>query len=165
MDIRDCSPEDIADVCAIYNHYIEHTSITFEETLLSPTDMAARVNTCQQHYPWLVCVDRGQIVGYAYASKWKERAAYRHTAETTVYLKDGMGGQGYGAALYKALLARIRADADKACHVLLGCIAIPNEASVALHESLGFEKVAHFTQVGRKFGRWLDVGYWQLTTA
>lgn len=163
MDIRDCQPEDIADVCAIYNHYIAHTSITFEEVLLSPQDMAARVNAYQQHYPWLVCVDYGQIVGYAYASKWKERAAYRHTAETTVYLKDGMGGQGYGTALYKALIEQIKANTETVCHVVLGCIAIPNEPSVALHESLGFEQVAHFTQVGRKFGQWLDVGYWQLT--
>lgn len=162
MDIRPCQDEDIADVCAIYNHYIEHTTITFEEVPLSPADMATRVKAYQQHYPWLVCLDYGQIVGYAYASKWKERAAYRHTAEATVYLKDGLSGQGYGTALYRALIEQIRADASQPCHVVLGCIAIPNEASVALHESLGFQKVAHFAQVGRKQGKWLDVGYWQL---
>lgn len=163
MDIRACRDEDIADICAIYNHYIEHTSITFEEALLTPADMAARVSASQSHYPWLVCVDYGQVVGYAYASRWRERAAYRHTAEATVYLRHGMGGQGYGTSLYKALLAALKANAERPCHVVLGCIAIPNEASVALHESLGFQKVAHFPQVGRKFGQWLDVGYWQLT--
>jgi phosphinothricin acetyltransferase len=98
------------------------------------------------------------IVGYAYASKWKERSAYKNTAEVTAYLKHGLSGQGYGKALYTTLLEALKA---LDCHVVLGCIALPNQASVGLHEYFGFSKVAHFTEVGRKFNQWIDVGYWQ----
>ncbi len=122
--------------------------------------MAARVADCTQRYPWLVCEREGQVVGYAYANLWKQRAAYRHSAELTVYVREGCTGQGHGKALYTALIAAMR---QTDTHVLLGCIALPNEDSVRLHEALGFQQVGHFTQVGRKFERWLDVGYWQLT--
>ena len=159
MLIEPCQPDDVAAVCEIYNHYIEHSTITFEEQTLSVTEMGSRIAAVQTLYPWLVCRDKGRVVGYAYASRWKERAAYRHTAESTIYLKDGHGGRGIGKALYARLLDAL---ARQDCHVILGCIALPNESSVALHESLGFTKVAHFSEVGRKFHRWLDVGYWQL---
>jgi phosphinothricin acetyltransferase len=87
------------------------------------------------------------------------RAAYRYSAETSVYVAQGQGGRGIGSALYKALLEELR---TRGIHMAIGGIAQPNPASVALHESLGFEKVAHFKQVGRKFDRWIDVGYWEL---
>ena len=158
MQVRPVEPADAAAICDIYNHYIEHTTITFEEVLLTPGEMAARIEACTTSYPWLVCVDECAVVGYAYAGRWKERAAYRHTAEATVYVKAGHARRGCGQALYAALLP---AAFERGCHVLLGCIALPNESSVALHERFGFRKVAHFTEVGRKFGRWIDVGYWQ----
>jgi L-amino acid N-acyltransferase YncA len=159
MIVRACAPTDVAQICDIYNHYIERTVITFEETPVALDEMQARVATVTQRYPWLVAVDaQGQVLGYAYASAWKTRAAYRHTAETTVYVRDGRVGQGCGKALYAALLARLDAQG---CHVALGCIALPNAASVRLHEHFGFAKVAHFNEVGRKFEQWLDVGYWQ----
>lgn len=157
--IRPCIPADIPQICGIYNHYIAHTTITFEEETLQVAQMQARIEACMASYPWLVSVDEhGRVAAYAYAGKWKERASYRHTAETTVYVRDGWAGQGHGGALYEALLAALK---DKGCHIALGCIAIPNDASVALHERFGFEKVAHFNEVGFKHGRWLDVGYWQ----
>lgn len=158
VQVRPVQPEDAAAICDIYNHYIEHTAITFEEVRLAPDEMAARIEACTRAYPWLVCMDGGQVVGYAYASKWKERVAYRHTAEATVYLRAGHSGRGFGQALYAALLPAVF---ERGYHVLLGCIALPNDASVALHERFGFRKVAHFTEVGRKFGQWIDVGYWQ----
>jgi len=156
--IRACELKDIPQICEIYNYYISNTVITFEETPLTVAEMSARIESYTKLYPWLVCEVEGSVVGYAYASKWKERSAYKKTAEATVYLKNGLSGKGYGKALYSALL-----DALKAldCHVVLGCIALPNEASVGLHESFGFNKVAHFTEVGRKFSQWVDVGYWQ----
>jgi L-amino acid N-acyltransferase YncA len=160
MLIRPCTPSDTAAICTIYNYYIEHTVITFEETPLSVAQMQERINTYIQRYPWLVCEVDGEVVGYAYASKWKERVAYKHTAEITVYLKHDIIQKGYGSALYAELIAQLKTGG---CHVALGCIAIPNEPSVKLHERLGFQKVAHFTAVGRKFDRWLDVGYWQKT--
>ena len=160
LQIRPVEPADAAAICDLYNHYIEHTTITFEEELLSPIDMAARIASYTKSHPWLVCVDEGAVVGYAYAAKWKERSAFRHTAEVTVYVHAAQVRLGYGQALYAALLP---AAFQRGYHVLLGCIALPNEASVALHERFGFRKVAHFTDVGRKFGRWIDVGYWQRT--
>jgi L-amino acid N-acyltransferase YncA len=158
VQIRDCESRDVAQVCDIYNHYITHTAITFEEEPLEVSQMQARVDTYTKLYPWLVCCTGDSVVGYAYASKWKERAAYSHTAEVTVYLHESHQGKGYGKALYADLLASLD---SMGCHVALGCIALPNEASVRLHEDFGFIKVGHFCEVGRKFGQWLDVGYWQ----
>lgn len=158
MEIRACADNDVAEICEIYNHYIERTVITFEEIPLTYAQMKERVHAYTKLYPWLVCEDAGEIVGYAYASKWKERSAYKHTAEVTVYLKHNATQKGYGSALYRELIAQLE---GKGCHVLLGCLAIPNEASAKLHERFGFKQIAHFTEVGRKFDRWIDVGYWQ----
>lgn len=158
MIVRPCTANDITAICTIYNYYIEHTVITFEEIPLTVAQMQERINVYTQLYPWLVCEDAGEVVGYAYASKWKERSAYKHTAEVTVYLKHDATQKGYGSALYAELIEQIIA---KGCHVLLGCIATPNEPSEKLHARFGFKQVAQFSQVGHKFGRWLDVGYWQ----
>lgn len=159
MHVRPCTPEDVPQICEIYNRYVLESTITFEEQPLELPDMAARVRACTQRYPWYVCAnDVGAILGYAYASQWKERAAYRHTAEVTVYVRAGQTGQGVGSALYAALLPALQA---LDVHVMLACIALPNKPSVALHERLGFRKVAHFNEVGCKFEQWLDVGYWQ----
>ena len=95
--------------------------------------------------------------GYAYAAPWRARAAYRHSVETSIYLAPGAGGRGLGARLYRALFAALPSHV----HAAIGGVSLPNPASVALHERLGFRKVAHFREVGRKFGRWIDVGYWQ----
>lgn len=164
LTVRPCRQTDIASVCEIYNHYVRHTTITFEEEPVPEAAMRARVAECQGRHAWLVCEDeeQGGIVGYAYASPWKARAAYRHTAEVTVYLRHGLGRRGYGGALYASLLEQL---AQQGCHAAVACIALPNEASVALHERMGFRPVARFNEVGRKFDRWLDVGYWQLMLA
>ncbi|MES2676209.1 MAG: N-acetyltransferase family protein [Pseudomonadota bacterium] len=158
MNIRSCESRDVEKICGIYNYYINNTVITFEETPLTMSEMANRIQTYTKLYPWLVCEVEGKIVGYAYASKWKERSAYKNTAEITVYLENGLSRKGYGKALYSALLELLQ---QANCHVVLGCIAIPNEASERLHEYFGFKKVAHFSEVGRKFEQWVDVGYWQ----
>jgi len=158
VEIRRCEDHDVAQVCDIYNHYIKNTIITFEEVPLSVAEMQARIEAYTKLYPWFVCCEGSSVVGYAYASKWKERAAYRNTAESTVYVRESLEGKGYGKALYAALLESLE---QLNCHVVLGCIALPNEASVGLHEHFGFKNVAHFSEVGLKFGRWVDVGYWQ----
>lgn len=158
MQIRPATAADTAAICSIYNYYIEHTVITFEEVAVSIDVMQTRIDKITPTYPWLVCEDAGEVVGYAYASQWKERSAYKHTAEMTVYLKYDATQKGYGSALYKELIAQLKA---KGCHVLLGCLAIPNEPSAKLHERFGFKQIAHFTDVGRKFERWIDLGYWQ----
>ena len=100
-----------------------------------------------------------RLVGFAYAGRWHERSAYRHTVETSIYLDPARVGKGLGTRLYSALIDRLRARGD--LHAAIGGIALPNKASVSLHERLGFEKTAHYREIGFKQGRWIDVGYWQ----
>lgn len=109
--------------------------------------------------PWLVALQGDAVAGYAFATKWKGRCAYRFSVETTVYLDDAVRGNGIGTALYRDLLARLT---SMGFHTAIGGIALPNDASVRLHEKLGYRKVAHFQQTGFKFGKWIDVGYWQV---
>lgn len=160
--IRAATPDDASAIVAIYNHYIATTSISFEERAVTVEEMAQRVRDVTDALPWLVHVEDGRVTGYAYATKWRVRSAYRFSAETSVYVEQGRGGRGIGKALYTALLAELR---RREIHMAIGGIAQPNPASVALHESLGFKKVAHFSEVGRKFDRWVDVGYWELKLA
>lgn len=158
--IREASPADAAAVAAIYNHYIENTVVTFEVDVLSADDMRARMARVHAaSLPWLVWDEAGTVRGYAYASKFRDRAAYRYSPESTVYLAPDSTRQGIGTALYAELVSRLRLGGN---HLVLGAVALPNEASVALHESLGFTHVGTFSEIGRKFGRWIDVGFWQL---
>ncbi|MCD6050074.1 MAG: phosphinothricin N-acetyltransferase [Verrucomicrobia bacterium] len=157
--IREVTAQDAEKVCAIYNHYVLGTTITFEEEAVSAETMRKRFADVTAMYPWLILEDDGQVLGYAYARKFHERAAYRHTAELAVYLAHECHGRGAGSSLYRELLARLK---PLKVHVALGGIALPNEKSVALHEKLGFKKVAHLEEVGWKFERWIDVGYWEL---
>lgn len=105
-----------------------------------------------------MAVRDGDVIGYAYASKWKGRCAYRFAVETSVYVDSSARGAGVGTVLYEALFAAL---GGRGIHAAIGGIALPNEASIALHERFGMKKVAHFEQVGFKFDRWIDVGYWQ----
>jgi L-amino acid N-acyltransferase YncA len=157
--IRSATAEDAARICEIYNHYVLYSTITFEEQAVSIDEMRHRIADALSGLLWLVWdVDR-EIQGFAYASKWKGRCAYRYSVESTVYVAEGETSRGIGSELYEALIKELR---QQNVHVVMGGIALPNEASIALHEKLGFEKVAHFREVGWKFGSWIDVGYWQL---
>ena len=159
ISIRPVRESDAADIVGIYNTYVLETCITFETDPVQPAEMSRRIaETLESSLPWLVAEASGQVMGYAYASKWKGRCAYRYSVESTVYLQPGQTGKGIGVRLYAALL-----DAIRACsiHTVIGGIALPNAASIGLHERLGFRKVAHFEQVGYKQDRWVDVGYWQ----
>lgn len=157
--IRDATPDDAAALAAIYNPYITELLTSFEKDPVTPETMLARMKAVQAQYPWLVCEREGEVAGYAYATRWKERHAYQYCAECAVYLRRDAGGQGLGSALYAELVQQLPACGVK---VAIGCIALPNDASVALHEKFGFRKVGHFPKVGCKFGQWIDVGYWQL---
>ncbi|ATQ77132.1 phosphinothricin acetyltransferase [Massilia violaceinigra] len=160
LNIRDAGADDAAAIVAIYNHYILTTSISFEEESVSEEVMAGRISDIQQAgLPFLAMTEGDTVIGYAYATKWRVRRAYRFAVESSIYLAPELGGKGHGATLYKALLARL---AQGEVHMVIGGVAQPNEASVALHEKLGFKKVAHFSEVGFKFGRWIDVAYWEL---
>ena len=158
--IHPALPADAEAIAAIYNHYILNSISTFEEQIISAQTMARRmaeVNAAA--LPWLVAEDAGRITGYAYASRWKTRSGYRFSVESSIYLDPSMVGGGLGTRLYQALLADVR---QLGVHAVMGGVSLPNEASVRLHEKLGFLKVAHFKEVGYKFGGWIDVGYWQL---
>ena len=158
--IRPATPADAAAIAAIYNHYVANTIITFEEDAVGPEDMARRVaETLDASLPWFVWEEGGRILGYASASKWKSRCAYRHAVESTIYLDQSATGRGLGTVLYTALLADLKA---RGLHAVIGGIALPNAASVALSEKLGFKKIGQFKEVGWKFRQWIDVGYWEL---
>ncbi|MEE4191842.1 MAG: N-acetyltransferase family protein [Halieaceae bacterium] len=157
--IRAARESDGEPLAALYNHYVRHTATTFETEPINGRDMFSRVAAVQQiGLPWLVLEEDGKLQGYACAVRWKGRAAYQNSVESTIYLAEGLGGRGLGTLLYEELLAQLR---NRGMHCALGGIALPNAASVALHERMGFEKVAHLKEVGRKFDRWIDVGYWQ----
>jgi L-amino acid N-acyltransferase YncA len=157
--IRPCTAADAAGICSIYNHYVLETIVTFEEVPVQVEDMARRIVDVTSRFPWLVCEQDGLICGYAYAGTWKERSAYRYSVESTVYLAPHVTGRGIGTALYSALLEALRGTD---VHCAVGGISLPNAASVALHEKLGFTNIGHFREVGRKFDRWVDVGYWEI---
>jgi phosphinothricin acetyltransferase len=157
--IRPATDNDLRSIARIYNHYILNAIATFEEEPVSTGEMAGRLEVIRSaSLPWLVADRDGQVAGYAYAGKWGGRCSYRFSVESTVYVDPAAVGQRVGTALYEALLDTLR---DRSVHVVIGGIALPNPASVALHEKLGFQKVAHFREVGFKFNKWIDVGYWQ----
>lgn len=157
--VRPATQSDAEAIARIYNHYVLNTIITFEETAVSPEEMAKRIAEVQDNaLPWLVLESDNQVIGYTYASKWKGRCAYRYSVECSVYLAQDRGGRGYGTRLYESLFAQLR---DRGMHVVIGGIVLPNPPSIALHERFGMSKVAHFKEVGFKFGQWLDVGYWE----
>ena len=157
--LRPVRLNDAPSICDIYNHYIQHSPATFEEVPLTPDDMRQRILETTKTYPWLVCEEDGALLGYCYGRKWRERAAYRHSVEVTVYLDPSALGKGRGTALFDALLAELRA---RQFHCVIGGVALPNPASIALLEKFGLRKVAHFREIGFKFDQWIDVGYWQL---
>mgnify|MGYP001167409988 CR=1 FL=1 len=156
--IRPATAADAQALCDIYNPYIEKTVITFEEVPLAAAAMAQRVADIQAGHMWHVAEEGGRLLGYAYAGPWRPRAAYRYAVETSVYLAEDALGRGVGRALYEVLLDELP---RKGFRCAMGGIALPNDASVRLHEAMGFVKVAHFEDVGFKFGQWIPVGYWQ----
>jgi phosphinothricin acetyltransferase len=157
--VRPAVAADASHVSEIYNHYVATSTITFEAEPVSTAEMGERIRDIQsQSYPWLVAAIGSDVVGFAYASKWKVRAAYRHSSEITVYVRAGQGRSGIGSALYERLLPAVK---ERGVHAVIGGVALPNDASIRLHEKFGFVKCAHFREVGFKFDRWIDVAYWQ----
>ncbi len=157
--IRACAAGDAPALCAIYNHYVRDTVITFEEAPVAAPEMAQRIVDAATRFPWLVAEEDNEVVGYAYATPWKARSAYRFSVESTVYVAPSQTGRGVGTALYRELIDALR---KQGVHSVVGGIALPNAASITLHEKLGFKKIGQFVEIGRKFDRWVDVGYWEL---
>ncbi|HEL1586798.1 TPA: N-acetyltransferase [Streptococcus suis] len=158
IDIRSARIEDAADLVAIYAPYVEKTAITFETQVPTVSEFASRIEKTLGKFPYLVAVEEGKILGYAYASTYYARAAYDWTVELSVYIQQEARGKGIGTMLYDALEEELIVRGFKN---LLACIALPNPASLALHKKRGYEQVAHFKNVGYKFGNWHDIVWLQ----
>ncbi|MDE3122995.1 MAG: N-acetyltransferase [Paracoccaceae bacterium] len=153
--VRDAQPSDMAAVQAIYAHHVLHGIATFEEIPPSVEEMQSRrAAVLAAGLPYLVAEIGGQVLGYAYATAYRPRPAYRHTVEDSVYVAEGQGGRGIGAALLTALIARCEAGRWRQMVAVIGNSG--NAGSIALHRRLGFREVGTLTSVGFKLGRWVD---------
>ncbi|WFU92179.1 GNAT family N-acetyltransferase (plasmid) [Rhizobium sp. CC1099] len=158
MIVREVDVSDAAMIQAIYAPVVANTIISFEEIPPDISEMARRIATIAPVYPYLVAEEDGQVLGYAYACEHRTRSAYRFSVDVTVYVADRAHRRGIGRLLYSELLP---AAAARGYHAAFAGIALPNEASVRLHQTMGFRSVGIYREVGRKFGRWHDVGWWQ----
>jgi phosphinothricin acetyltransferase len=156
--IRLASDADADGIAEIYRPVVESTTISFETDAPDREEMARRVHDTLKAYPWLVCEMEGRLAGYAYATRHRVRGAYRWSVDTSVYIDERYRRRGVGRGLYESLFAIL---ATQGYFNAYAGIALPNPASVALHESMGFEPIGVYRGVGFKLGRWCDVGWWQ----
>lgn len=156
--IRLAVPGDAEGVRAIYAPCVRSSAITFETAEPTVEEMARRIRGISSTHPWLVCEISHAIAGYAYASRHRERAAYQWSVEVSVYVHGAHRGRGIGSALYDALF---RILIGQGFHSAYAGITLPNPASVALHEKMGFERIGVFKDAGFKLNAWYDVGWWQ----
>lgn len=162
--IRAAAPDDAAQIAAIYAPYVATGIISFEERPPTTDEMQARMAKAAGLYPWLAAADgeSGTVLGYAYAERFRDRRAYRWAVETTVYVAGDMQRRGLGRLLYEALIDTLRAQGFSQA---IAAISLPNDPSIALHESVGFRRAGVYREVGWKDGRWIDVGLWQASLA
>lgn len=158
IEIRPATVADAEAIQRIYAPVVIETAISFEDVPPTVAEMAERIASISRTHPYLVAANDGAVCGYVYAGPHAERAAYRYSVGTTVYIAAAARRSGVGAALYGALLPELK---RRGFHAAFAGIALPNPGSVALHESVGFELVGVYREVGFKFGRWHDVGWWQ----
>lgn len=158
--IRSVDAHRDASACAaIYAPHVAESATSFEEDPPDATEFSERISRTTSTHPWLVAERDGEVVGFAYACPHRARAAYRWATEVSVYVAAEQCGKGNGRALYTELMERLR---KQRFQVVCAGITLPNEASVALHESLGFVPVGVYRRIGWKAGAWWDVGWWQL---
>jgi L-amino acid N-acyltransferase YncA len=163
MTIREADPSRDADACAaIYAPHVEGSAVSFEERAPDAAELATRIERYGRSHAWLVAERGKEVVGYAYATAFNERPAYRWSASVSVYVAEVARGQGVGRALYEALFDRLR---ERGFRMACAGITLPNEASVGLHEALGFERTGVNREIGFKQGAWRDVGWFQLDLA
>ena len=157
--VRAATPRDAAAMQAIYAPVVEDTVISFEATPPTVDEFASRIQVTTERFPWLAAEVDGEVVGYAYAGRHQERAAYRWSVDVSLYVAAGWRGRGAGTVLYGVLFDELRALGYVSAYA---GITLPNDASVAVHQKLGFVPVARFPDVGFKHGSWHDVGWWHL---
>lgn len=158
--IRLASPRDAENLHEIYAPLVRDTAVSFELEPPTVAEMRRRVEETLARFPWLVCEDNGEVLGYAYAGAHRARPAYQWSVDVSVYVHPGVRRSGIGAAVYTSLFALLALQGFY--HAFAG-ITLPNPASVGLHESLGFRSVGVYRSVGFKLARWHDVGWWQLS--
>jgi len=156
--VRLARPDDAPALAAVYAPAVAGP-ISFELTAPAPAEMAARLAAISAHAPWLVLERAGAVVGYAYAARHRERAAYQWSVDVSVYVAPAHHRTGVGRALYAALLPMVRAQGFYVAHA---GVTLPNPGSVGLHEAFGFTPVGVYPAVGYKLGAWHDVGWWRL---
>lgn len=159
IEIRRAQSADAAQIAEIYAPIVLHTDISFETEAPTSSVMEQRLQSTVAFFPWLVAVSDEGVAGYAYASRHRERAAYRWSVDVSVYVRERLRGCGVGRSLYQALLPILRRQGFRSA---FAGITLPNAASVRLHESLGFSQLGIYREVGFKHGRWHDVGWWRL---
>jgi L-amino acid N-acyltransferase YncA len=158
--IRLAEARDAEQIAEIYRYYVEKTAITFEETAPAPEELAAKIAKVGATFPFLVFEEGGEIIGYAYATHYRERAAYRWSLEDSVYLREDSLGRGIGTALLRALIELLR---EMGYIKIYAVITPPNPASVALHAALGFEALGRFRDTAFKLGKWQAIDWMELT--
>ena len=160
--LRPVRTDDAAQIAAIYAPYVTAGTVSFETEPPNAAAMARRMAAGDGHYPWLIATagpaPDAAVIGYAYAGQFRDRPAYRWAVETTIYIARGEQRSDIGRLLYKSLLATLRAQGFTQA---IGAIALPNDASVRLHEAVGFRRAGVLREIGYKDGQWVDVGYWQ----
>lgn len=157
--MRNFEINDAPQLLMIYNFYVETSNTTLDHRKATPKAFARRMASIHKKYPFLVYEENGIILGYAFASLWKAKHGYNKTVESSIYVSSDAKGKGVGTQLYRALIKELK---FLNYTVVIGCLTLPNAISVALHEKLGFIKVAHFPGIAVKFEKKIDVGYWQL---
>jgi phosphinothricin acetyltransferase len=158
--IRIAEPSDAADILAIYAPYCESSPVSFEIVAPSVAEMSERVDRILRQYPWLVCDTDGELAGYVYAAQHRLRAAFRWSVDVAVYVSTDHHRRGVGRALYTSLFGILQ---EQNYFKAYAGITLPNVQSVALHEALGFRPISVYPGAGYKLGRWLDMGWWQLS--
>lgn len=162
VEYRIATVDDAAAIAAVYAPYVRDTATSFETGAPDAAELALRIERIGSQYPWLAASSGGRVIGYAYACENRSRAAYRWSVDTAVYLDVSAQRKGIGRELYRRLFALLRAQGY--VNAFAG-IALPNAASVGLHEAMGFKLIGVYRRVGYKLGAWHDVGWWQLVIA
>jgi L-amino acid N-acyltransferase YncA len=158
--IRDAVTSDAKSIADIYNYYIKNTIITFETEEINTYELEKRISITLENYDWIIMQNENEeIIGYAYFNSFRPRAAYINSVESTIYLNKNEIGKGQGNILYKELIKRFN---QSKYHVMIAGIALPNDPCIKLHNKLGFEKIAELKEIGYKFGKWINVGYWEI---
>lgn len=158
--IRDVTLADADRIAEIYNYYIRETIVTFEYDPVTGEDIKERIKkVTEKNFPYFVYEQEERVIGYAYLNNWRERAAYDITLETSVYLDHNLTGSGIGSILYQELIDRAR---KINIHSLIGVVSLPNEQSQKLHRKFNFKLIGNFRESGVKFGKLIDVEFWQL---